>query len=81
MFVVFALLLRFIAADGDKWIVELLFDDLLDTNNWAMRERILEPLGLISLGTSTAQFATKPGSKEFSCDSHDPKHLLIQTLV
>jgi hypothetical protein len=24
---------------GDRWLVELLFDDLLDANNWAVRER------------------------------------------
>ena len=27
-------LLQFYKKYGDKWIVELLFDDLLDTNNW-----------------------------------------------
>ena len=26
--------------------IELLFDDLLDTNNWMLRERAREPLGL-----------------------------------
>eukprot|EP01052_Picozoa_sp_SAG31_P000967 SAG31_NODE_30_length_32545_cov_9.378999_30_plen_802_part_00 len=36
----------------DTWLIELLFDDLLDTNNWAMRERTRGPLGLVVLGTS-----------------------------
>ena len=66
-------LLEFYKKYGDLWIVELLFDDLLDTNNWIVRERTLAPLNLISLGTSTDQFAKKPGSTtEYSCDSHDP---------
>ena len=34
--------------------MELLFDDLLDWNNWSIRERTMEPLGLIVLGTSQA---------------------------
>ena len=37
---------------GDTWLVELLFDDLLDWNNWSLRERTMDPLGLIVLGTS-----------------------------
>ena len=68
-------LLEFWKKWGDKWIVKLLFDDLLDTNNWAVRERTLAPLGLISLGTSTGEFSRtgKGGSStNFSCDSHDP---------
>ena len=31
----------------DLWLVQLLFDDLLDWNNWSMRERTMEPLDLI----------------------------------
>lgn len=52
-----------------------LFHFFRQTNNWAVRERTLAPLGLISLGTSTDQFsrAGKGGSSSaFSCDSHDP---------
>ena len=57
---------------GDKWLVELLFDDALDTNNWAVRERTLAPLNLISLGSSTGAFPTKPGSTtQYSCDTTD----------
>ena len=56
----------------DKWLVSLLFDDLLDANNWAVRERTREPLGLIALGTSTGQFAYEKGSTTtFSCDHTD----------
>ena len=32
---------------GDLWLVQLLFDDLLDWNNWSLRERTMEPLDLI----------------------------------
>ena len=32
---------------GDMWLVQLLFDDLLDWNNWSMRERTMQPLDLI----------------------------------
>jgi hypothetical protein len=39
---------------GDLWLVELLFDDLLDWNNWSLRDRTMEPLDLIVLGTSQA---------------------------
>jgi len=64
-------LLEFYKKWGDIWLVELLFDDLLDTNNWAMRERTLAPLGLISLGTSTGSFSKESGSSKFSCDTSD----------
>lgn len=40
------------------WLVELLFDDLLDWNNWSLRERTMEPLGLIVLGTSQGTQST-----------------------
>jgi len=36
---------------GDKWMVELLFQDLLDWSNWFMRRRRLPPLDLIALGS------------------------------
>eukprot|EP00440_Ansanella_granifera_P056074 gb/GFBE01060778.1/.p1 GENE.gb/GFBE01060778.1/~~gb/GFBE01060778.1/.p1 ORF type:complete len:828 (+),score=155.91 gb/GFBE01060778.1/:1-2484(+) len=36
---------------GDLWLVDLLYDDLLEWNNWFLRERILQPLGLIALGS------------------------------
>ena len=42
--------------------IELLFDDLLDTNNWMLRERAREPLGLIVLGTS-GQYNTSDQSE------------------
>jgi len=40
---------------GDKWVVELLFDDLLDWSNWFMRKRRLAPLDLIALGSLNEQ--------------------------
>lgn len=41
----------------DTWIVELLFDDLLDWSNWFMRRRLLPPLGLVALGSYNEQAA------------------------
>lgn len=41
----------------DKWIVELLFDDLLDWSNWFLAKRQLPPLNLISLGGEDMQGA------------------------
>lgn len=35
----------------DMWLVELLFDDLVGWSDWFLRERVLEPLGLIALGS------------------------------
>jgi hypothetical protein len=37
----------------DVWIVELLFDDLLAWNDWFVGERMLGPLGIVSLGSDT----------------------------
>ena len=34
----------------DKWVVRLLFDDLLDWSNWFVSARTLQPLGMIALG-------------------------------
>jgi hypothetical protein len=36
---------------NDKWVVEALFDDLLDWNDWFMENRLLQPFGLIGLGS------------------------------
>ena len=38
---------------GDKWLVELLFDSLLDWNNWFYRQRRLPPLNITCLGGPT----------------------------
>jgi len=35
----------------DAWLVELLFDDLLGWSDWFLRERILQPSGLVALGS------------------------------
>ena len=64
-------LLEFYKKWGDKWMVELLFDDALDTNNWAVRERTLAPLGLISLGSSTGTFTKDPNTGKYTCDTKD----------
>ena len=41
----------------DKWLVELLLDDLLDWNNWFVEKRTLQPAGLICLGGASMQNA------------------------
>ena len=35
----------------DLWLVELLFDDLLEWSDWFAAERMHGPLGLVSLGS------------------------------
>jgi len=40
---------------GDLWIVELLIDDLVDWSDWFMRSRVLQPVGLVALGTRNEQ--------------------------
>ena len=35
----------------EAWIVELLFDDLVDWNSWFVKARSLAPLGIICLGS------------------------------
>jgi hypothetical protein len=35
----------------DLWLVDLLYDDLLAWNNWFVSERMLGPLGIVSLGS------------------------------
>ena len=40
---------------GDAWLVELLFDDLLDWSNWFARRRLLPPLDLVALGSYNEQ--------------------------
>ena len=42
---------------ADNWLVELLFDDLLDWSNWFLRDRLQPPLNLISLGGDGMQGA------------------------
>jgi hypothetical protein len=40
----------------DKWVVEVVFDDLLDWNNWSLAKRSLPPVGLIALGSHIERF-------------------------
>ena len=35
---------------NDSWVIELLFDDLLDWNNWFHEQRRLAPLNITCLG-------------------------------
>jgi len=37
---------------GDLWLVELLFDDLYDWNQWFHQERRLPPLNITCLGSA-----------------------------
>jgi len=39
----------------EKWMVDVVFDDLLDWNDWFIRRRLLPPLGLVSIGTWNEQ--------------------------
>lgn len=65
---------------GDRWLVELLFDDALDTNNWAVRERTLEPLNMISLGTSTEAQHKDAATGKYTCDLNDPNSGCMQAM-
>ena len=58
---------------GDVWLVELLFDDLLDWNNWSLRERTMEPLDLI-VPTPPSIFT---GSFAFAHDETQRLHNLV----
>jgi hypothetical protein len=60
----------------DRWIVELLFDDLLAWNDWFVAERMLGPLGIVSLGSDSISGYTDyaPGTMqgarfESGCDN------------
>jgi hypothetical protein len=37
--------------DNNKWLIELLWDDIYEWNNWFINNRLLQPLGLISVGS------------------------------
>jgi len=40
---------------GDRWLVELLFDDLLDWHDWFVAFRVLQPAGLLCLGSNSVE--------------------------
>lgn len=42
-------------ADAMKWVVEAVFDDLVDWSDWFVRKRLLPPLRLVALGTYNDQ--------------------------
>jgi putative isomerase len=51
----------------DTWIVEALWEDLVEWNDWFMRERLLEPLGLIGLRSY--------GGSDHAADDDDDNNL------
>jgi hypothetical protein len=44
-------LVKKFGAERMKWVVEVVFDDLLDNNDWFFRKRLKPPLRMIALGT------------------------------
>lgn len=53
---------------NDTWIVEALFDDLVDWNDWFVAKRVLQPRGLIGLGSYYE--AHTPGAQtHISCNT------------
>lgn len=44
----------------DPWAVKVVFDDLLDWNNWFLSSRILEPVGLVALGSHYHRYGGGP---------------------
>jgi len=67
---------------NDTWLVKLLFDDALDTNNWFVRERVRAPLGLMTLGSSTGSYKTAAGSApgHVSCNHSDQNSGCMQAM-
>jgi putative isomerase len=51
---------------NDTWAVEVVFNDLLDWNNWIHSRRVLQPAGLIALGTHEEIFGKRQLSKNRS---------------
>lgn len=52
-----AVMLKMYGKYGDLWLVELLYNDLLDWNNWFFANRIAPPMNLVVLGGDTMQNA------------------------
>ena len=48
---------------NEKWIIEALWDDLLDWNDWFMSNRILQPFGLVGLGSHYESHS--PGTRKY----------------
>ena len=46
------------------WPIEVVFDDLLSWNNWFIQHRVLQPLGLIALGSCYRDDTTTSGTIE-----------------
>jgi hypothetical protein len=58
-------LLELFRKHGDGWIVRLLFDDLLDWQDWFLQRRQLKPLQMIALGSVGGM---DPSRLESGCD-------------
>jgi putative isomerase len=41
---------------NETWPIEVVFDDLLDWHNWFLQNRILQPAGLVALGSYFQQY-------------------------
>ena len=53
---------------GETWPIEVVFDDLLDWQNWFLKNRVLAPAGLIALGSFNAEQPLQPSGGTQSCD-------------
>jgi hypothetical protein len=51
----------------EEWIVELLYDDLLDWNNWFVKARSLPPLNITCLGGENMQGARYESGLDNRC--------------
>lgn len=60
---------------NDTWVVDVVFDDLLDWNDWFLARRILQPAGLVALGTYAETFGQhmqqRPKSRSDSALAYD----------
>jgi hypothetical protein len=56
----------------DEWVIELLFDDLLDWSNWFVQRRLLPPARLVALGSTGGMHAARLESG--LDDSVRPRH-------
>lgn len=53
-------------ADAMQWVVEVVFDDLVDWSDWFVRKRLHPPLNLVALGSyndQTAQAGNMQGAR------------------
>eukprot|EP01051_Picozoa_sp_SAG22_P013181 SAG22_NODE_1450_length_4395_cov_19.169926_4_plen_96_part_00 len=48
-------LVKKFGADAMKWVVKIVFNDLLDWSDWFIRKRLKPPLMMVALGTFNDQ--------------------------